>query len=341
LNAFLTLRVAAPLLIAGPALIFISGCGQTAHITRGPQTTAPATSLQPVDGIPFYVKRAYCQQQASWLEPQFTLEVTATVDGKHNSSLSTVSMLSRSQFLTNDAVRRLQSVSGQEFAVQTADGCSGYLSVAGAMGVLRNIKMNTVDDANLQNAIIAGDVLLTSNTAQIVPYVDYETVYYYNTARPVTGTSSVDVKLNADGTLSEGNSSVTDQTLSTITGVLSTAITSFAPTAVSSRGPGGALPAECRDFPGKTVRYDVSHSVAVFRHTHTFKTPGTNELACVARPANTNATCGDGCSLEITAVPVPDGDKKSDDDKKPGDDKPPGDKPPGTKPPSNKPPAKP
>lgn len=328
MKALLTPRVIALFLIAGPTSILISGCGQTAHITRGPQTTAPATSLQPVDGIPFYVKRAYCQQQASWLEPQFTLDVTATVDGKHDNSLGADAMLSRSQLLTNEAVRRLQSVSGQELSVQTPEGCTAYISAASAIELLRNIKMNAVDDANLQNAVIAGDVLLTSNTAQIVPYVDYETVYYYNTERPVTGTSSVDVKLNVDGTLSEGNSSVTDNTLSTITGVLSTALTSFAPAGVSSSLPGSELPKECRDFPGKTVRFDVSHSVAVYRHTHTFKTPGTNELACVARPVNTNAICGDGCSLEITAIPMPDSDKKSTDDKKPGGDKPPGSKPP-------------
>ncbi len=193
--------------------------------------------------------------------------------------------------------------------------------------------MEAIDDADLYPAIARGDVLLASNSAQIVPYVDYETVYYYNTARPLTGSSQVDVKLAADGTLTEGSSSITDQTLSTITGVLSTAITSFAPAAVSSRGPSSALPQPCQDFKGTTLRYNISHSVAVYRHTHTFKTADANEIACVARPAKSAAACADGCSLEITDVPQPDAPK-------PDAPKPPASKPPSPKP-DPKPPAKP
>jgi hypothetical protein len=318
--------------------ILTSGCGKTVLITRGPQITAPPVTVEPVDGIPFYVKRAYCQQQASWLEPQFTLDIAATVDGKRDSSLGAEVMLSRAEFLKNHDLRELKAISGQELQVKTMDDCRTYISALGEIDGLRRIKMDVVDDADLGPAISGGDVLLTENTAQIVPYVDYETVYYYNTARPLTGTSQVDVHLAADGTLTEGNSSVNDQTLSTVTGVLSTAITSFGPAAMTSSGLESELPEPCKDFKGKTLRYDVTNTVEVYRHTHTFKTASANEIACVARPVKASAVCGDGCSLEITEVAQqkPEADKNP---AKPSGDKPDGDKPTpgGDKPPAAKP----
>jgi hypothetical protein len=303
------------------AVFALAGCGKTVLITRGPQTTAPPASLQPIDGIPFYVKRAYCQQQASWLEPQFSLNVTATVDGKPANWLSADVVLSRSESLTNPGVRDLAGISGQDLTVKSPAGCAAFLAGRDAVDQLRRAKAQPVDDSNLEPAIGRGDVLLTQNSARIVPYVDYQTVYYYNTARPLTGTSSVDAKFAEDGTLTEGSSSITDQTLSTITGVFSTALTAFGANATRSPGPESGLPQPCQDFTGTTLRFNVSNSVTVYRHTHTFKSAETNELACLARPISSSDKCADGCSLEITAVSSPDAKPKTDDAKpKDGDD---------------------
>ena len=56
----------------------------------------------------------------------------------------------------------------------------------------------------IQSAVTDGNLVVVTNTADIGTAVDYTRVFYLNAKNPLNGTSSVDAKLNADGTLGGG-----------------------------------------------------------------------------------------------------------------------------------------
>ncbi len=289
--------------------LLLTGCGKTVLVTRGPQLTAPPLKTQAVDGIPFYVKRAYCQQKASWIEPQYSIAVTATVDSQPAHWLDATAVLSRSQFLHDPALPKLLESSGKDLDVKSEEGCTTYLRIQSLTERMRKSVPHPVDDADLTTAVRDGDLTLAENSASVITYVDYQTVYYYNAARPVTGTSQIDLKLATDGTLTEGNSSVNDQTLSSITGVFSSALAGAGAAAIpmvsaafSSDKP--VLPQPCQQFSGTRVRYDATYAVHIYSHTHLFKDAAAAEPSCNPRPLASASFCGEGCSLQITEVAV-------------------------------------
>lgn len=290
----------------GLTLLLLAGCGKTVVISRGPQVTSPPAQVQPVDGLPFYVKHAYCQQSTAWNEPQYTVTVSVSVDDKPAGTVG-VGALSRGQLLHDGTLQYLLKNVSRDLDVGTRDDCETYLETKDLGRDLQKTPPENIDDADLRHAIANGDLLLAENTAQMVTYVDYSTVYYYNTNRPLTGTSSVDVKLAADGTLTEGNSSFNDQTLSSVTGVLSSAASGLGSALVplmASSGPSEKLPHECQLLAGKKVRFDVTTQVRTFRHTHQFKDAAHSEAACNPRLVSAAAACGEGCSLQITELPA-------------------------------------
>jgi hypothetical protein len=59
----------------------------------------------------------------------------------------------------------------------------------------------------------AKNVVMVSNTATPEAIVDYATPHYYNALRPWIGSAQVNVKLNVDGTLTEGSAQVESTTL--------------------------------------------------------------------------------------------------------------------------------
>jgi hypothetical protein len=296
------------LLAFSSAAILLAGCGKTVLITRAPQATAPPLKTEPVDGVPFYVKRAYCQQKAAWLEPQYSVRVTGMAEGKPLAQNSVETTMSRSRFLRDWPLHQLVEQSGQPYQVKTRFGCYQYMHTHDLVRELQGIVVAPIDDSDITSEVQDGDLLLAENSAQLVPYVDYQTVYYYNTSRPLTGTSQADVKLAADGTMTEGSSQVNDETLSSVTGVFSSLLSGAGAAAVPLMGaspPPSQLPQECQDFPGETAAFTVTYTVRVYQHTHLFKDPANTELACLARPLAEAERCGAGCSILISEVPAP------------------------------------
>jgi hypothetical protein len=297
------------LLAVATATMLLTGCGKTVLVTRGPQSTAPPLKTESVDGIPFYVKHAYCQQKAAWLEPQYSVKVTGTADDKPAEQLSVSATLSRQQFLRDPAVAALVQSDGVALDVKTQEGCTAFRHLHSLSRDLLNVVPPQVNDADLTNAVQDGNLLLAESSAQLVPYVDYQTVYYYNTQRPLTGTSQVDVKLAADGTMTEGSSQVNDQTLSSVTGVFSSLLSGAGAAAVPlmmASPPAKQLPEECQNFAGEKATFHFAYTVQVYQHTHLFKDSAATELACLPRPLAQAEHCGDGCSLTVTdATTVP------------------------------------
>lgn len=140
-----------------------------------------------------------------------------------------------------------------------------------------------------------GNALLVANTATAGAAVDYETRYYLNSESPWIGSSQVDAKLAADGTLSEGNVQRNDQTASTILSTISSLVGDFtgAATATAAATPAAApagaatpegavaprvgVPAcpSSPDWPAprKVVKFVYSLKTTVYRHDHTIQTP--------------------------------------------------------------------
>jgi hypothetical protein len=319
-------------LITLSAAVLLAGCGKTVVVTRGPQMTAPPAKVEAVDGIPFYVKHAYCEQKATWVEPQYNVQVAASIDGKPAAWLGVSVLLPRSEALSNFDMLTLQENSGKDMDVKSLEGCLDFIQLGDVVGELRHIALKPVDDADVSGAVKSGDLLLAANTAHVATYVDYNTMYYYNANRPVTGTSQIDVKLAADGTMTEGSGQVNDQTLSSITGVVSSAAAGIGAAAlplVMAAGPIRQLPKECQDISGNKVRFDFTATVHIYSHTHIFKDPQASEPACLPRPLATAAQCGQGCQLEITEVtPAPAKAKDAKPDSGGDGDKPPKPKPP-------------
>jgi hypothetical protein len=290
------------------ASLLLAGCGKTVVITRGPQLTAP-TKTSAVDGIPFYVKRAYCQQKASWNEPQYVVQASALADGVPDDDLGVSVTMSRSEYLRNPSLHALERSNGVALDVKSEAGCEQYRHLKNLLPELANGVVATVDDSDLSQGVSKGDLLLAENSAQIVSYVDYQTVYYYNANRPLTGTSQVDVKLAADGTMTEGSSQVNDQTLSSVTGVFSSLLSGAGAAALPlmmASAPNPKLPEECARLAAKSVTFKVASTVHVYQHTHLFKdADAATEPACLAKPLRTAEQCGAGCSVAITELPAP------------------------------------
>lgn len=108
------------------------------------------------------------------------------------------------------------------------------------------------------------NVMTISNTASPEAIVDYARVYYYNAPRPWIGTSQVDAKLAADGTLTEGSAQVQSQTLSTVL----TTVTSLFSTVFSKVPQFGIVPTAPTNIT-TTVQYDLSVQKESYQHTHT------------------------------------------------------------------------
>jgi hypothetical protein len=319
------LRIA---LSATLASLIITGCARTVVVTRGPQSTAP-TATQQVAGIPIYVKRAYCQQQSVWVEPQYVITVSTDFDNYIPNSPSGLLVLDRRHYAESAATLAfLRNDDKKTFNLKDPAGCQAFLTASEMWGELQDLHRATAaNDADLSAAQADGNITLIQNSASMVSYVDYQTLYYYNVSRPLIGTSNVDVKLAADGTMNEGSGSITDQTLSTI---LSTAASLFPPAGaaaaaanmVSSSGPPEKNACAHYGATTATIHYtEVDHT---YRHTHTIRNANVGQADCTPMPLATAAICADKCELQITdATSSPDSDSDSDSkDKDSGPSKP-------------------
>jgi hypothetical protein len=338
----------------GLGLATLSGCHKTVMV-YGPSAlpnalTAPATTddtakekaaNKQLPGIPFYGHRGVCTQETVWLEPQTTITLTVTPEaGKSTTQTMTLNNRAFHDTTANlnpdlsapNLVAHLKALQGDHDPITGPD--SPYCPAVAAANwqkVEARYPVTPIPEtpAGIQAAIDAVNLVVITNTADIGSAVDYTRVYYLNAKTPVNGTSSVDAKLNADGTLGEGSVSRDDETLSTvlttlgtvasggltawstvksatITGNATVAAAAAAPQVAGNQahvqpycGPDGGWPAVPT---GKKVTFDLSIETKGFTHDHKQVVP-LESLAnsCVADSFVTGGS--------FTITPVSGGDK--------------------------------
>ena len=246
----MTIRLAA-LLIFCLALI---GCFSSVRVSR-------SNSLgDPPQGIPFYAKTGVCRQQTDWFEPQYIL----TYESKSGTTATKV--LSRQQF-SQKTVQDFIADPGAPSAWKTA-----IFDLPGPDSINESIS------AEIAKEETSGNWVRVSNTSAVEAVVDYSNVFYLNSARPLAGTTQVDAKLAADGTLTEGSVQVQDQTLEAISSLISSASTAATVFAAPHTTTTGLAQPE----------YKLSVKTKVYKHSHSqyldLKTPAT-PFTCVASPS--------------------------------------------------------
>jgi hypothetical protein len=273
-----------------------------------PPTTAAAKQQDAnnqLPGIPFYGHRGVCTEETVWLEPQTTIMLTVTPEsGKSTTQTMTLNNRAFHDLTPNldpdlsapNLVAHLKALQGDHPPITGPD--SPYCPAVAAANWQKveaqyPVAPITETTAGIQSASDAGNLVLITNTADIGSAVDYTRVYYLNAKTPVNGTSSVDAKLNADGTLGEGSVSRDDETLSTVLTALSSVasggltawstvksatitgnatVAAAAPAAAVNQahvlpycGPGGGWHAV---LPDKKVTFDLSIETKGFTHDH-------------------------------------------------------------------------
>lgn len=301
--------VCGALLAAG----LLAGCTHpTVVVTRVSSAAGAPTVTEKVDGIPFYAKYGVCQQETVWLEPQYTWSLTVQADDQAPMTLTTrLSGHGYQQAAVQQALGSLQALNGKhEVSAANTSYCpvtarEPWDEVSGNPEY--QVQPVADDTAGLTRAL-PGTLVRVANTAVVQAAVDYSRVYFINARTPFIGTGNIDAKLNADGTLTEGNSQVNDQTWSSVLSALSgagsfaTSLTGMVSTvmgtgaaaesALSSEGGAeapppppppmpaerhpraGAQPTGCQPVPGwpdvkKTVTYTFVVTPVVYQHDHT------------------------------------------------------------------------
>jgi hypothetical protein len=189
------------------------GC-QTVRVTRA-KTPLPTQNnnannkTEKADGIPFYIKKAVCKHEVVWLEPVYTLsleEITtsAGVDPKPAPIPRGAATLSLSGY---------RGTKNQDFLL-ALNGVDQTLEV-----ILKAWNAVTTDPTLSYFPSAFPDLnnrILTSNSNAPSTYVDYSQPYYLNAKQPLAGSSKLDGKMAADGTLTEASSEVENKTLETL-----------------------------------------------------------------------------------------------------------------------------
>jgi hypothetical protein len=234
--------------IATVALLLAStGCGTALRVShRNAGSTASPTSIP---GVPFYAKKARCREEVVWLEPIYSLTLTAIIAGKdgalQNHPRGTL-VLSRASFMSEDVKVLMKSVSngGDESTILT--NWRKVVPLIDPQILSRNFAFLKPDDR----------ILVGSSSAPVV-FVDYNDQYYVNAKLPFAGSANVDAKVAQDGSLSEASGQVQSQTLQTILSALPTSslIT-------------GALGLGTKAIePGKVEAFTLTVSISGYRHT--------------------------------------------------------------------------
>jgi hypothetical protein len=250
----MTIRLAALLILC---LSFV-GCFSGVRVSR-------SNSLgDPPKGIPFYAKTGVCKQQTDWLEPQYILTYESKSETTATGPVDKV--LSRQQF-SQKAVQDFIANPSAPSAWKTA-----IFDLPGPDAI------NESNSADITREEAAGNWVRVSNSGAVEAVVDYGNVFYLNSARPLVGTTQVDAKLAADGTLTEGSVQVQDQTLAAIGSLISSASTAATGFAGAHLAP--SEPAE--------PEYKLGVKTKVYKHSHSqyldLKTPAT-PFTCSASPS--------------------------------------------------------
>lgn len=249
----MTIRLGAVLILC----LTLIGCFSGVRVSR-------SNSLgDPPKGIPFYAKTGVCKQQTDWLEPQYIL----TYESKSGTTATgpVDKVLSRQQF-SQKTVQDFIASPGAPSAWKTT-----IFDLPGPELI------NESNSSDISREEAAGNWVRASNSGAVEAVVDYGNVFYLNSARPLAGTTQVDAKLAADGTLTEGSVQVQDQTIAAISSLISSASTAATAFAAHTTTTEPAQP-----------EHKLSVKTKVYKHTHSqyldLKTPAT-PFTCVASPS--------------------------------------------------------
>lgn len=346
--------------VASAGAVLVCGCHKTVMVfgpSALPDALAPnATDMQrekaaakELPGIPFYNHYGICTQETVWLEPQTTLTLTVTPE-KEKPVIQTMTLNNRAFHDTyvdpnldpSILVKQLEALKGDH---QIVDSDSPYCPsrVAGNWQAIKDkYKVVAIDDTtDIYNAKKALYLVPVTNTADIGTAVDYSRVYYLNARSPLNGTSTVDAKLNVDGTLGEGSATTDNETLSAVLTTLGTlgsgALTAWSTidaasitgnatvnaAAAAALAPAGAMKVQSIDgkppkqyvcaegggwpglLKGAKVTFDFSVATGGFTHDHKLVTP-LDELTKVGRKCDATQLVYGG---SFTVTPVAGGDK--------------------------------
>ncbi len=271
-------------------LIALTGCS---HPTVSVTHVLPTAALAPDPGIPFYLKHGVCTRETVWLEPQYTLSLTLSVD--QNEPIKRTMVLNRHGYQSDAAqglIAALSELSGTyNLDEGHANRCPSVIGHQWNDTATANVgdHPGTSMDAHAGALLVAetaGNFIRVTNIAAVTTEVDYTHVYYINATTPWIGSGSLDAKLAPDGTLSEGNAQVQDQTwstiFSTVTGLVGDVFgvgSAAATPAVTPVPPVTAAevhPFACHEgngWPGAThtVKYQNSLTTVVYKHDHVAK----------------------------------------------------------------------
>ncbi|HEY1207878.1 MAG TPA: hypothetical protein VGE85_00785 [Terracidiphilus sp.] len=329
MNALTMRSLQSVALLAACLSLFTSGCGHPTAIisaTTAPPAIGSTDTAHPTNlpGVPFYIKRGMCKRETIWAEPKHTLQLAILQDGKPAATRSITyphSFQQNSELET--LVENLNLLAVPPKDSDPAKLCQTVNDVANQWKALAEaakqakrpcdvVSKQSNECESLVAAERTGDILLVSNSASIVAEVDYEHVYYMNTRTPWIGSASVDTKLNLDGTLSEGNVQVTDQTWSTILGTVNALAGDFttfasakftAPAATGNEPIENCTPSSGWPVPSVDVVYRITSSTEVYLHDHELEDPG---LGASCKPLDGGVTEGNVTITKKDASPAKD-----------------------------------
>ena len=195
----------------------------TVRVKSGPSgATSSTQKYDNVPGIPFYTKIAMCKEESVWAEPVYILTLKRTTTFKFvDEAKAKVAgaklpapvvptkrkVLSLSQFQpTNQDLQTLLSLLNKSDT--NADPDVDIPQIDADWDALNAhpdyVPLSISEDQIAQSP----NAMLVSKTSSPEAVVDYAKAYYLNAPRPWVGSSQVDEKLAADGTLTEGSAQV-------------------------------------------------------------------------------------------------------------------------------------
>jgi hypothetical protein len=247
------------------------GCGGPILVVSRARTSPVSNaSDENLPGVPFYVKTAGCKHETVWLQPVYSLTLKKTFTPLHppknpddpqpTITVSTVT-LSLDQYRSDDvgSLRGLLAAIGE--AEISPDRIAPIEQAWNKVQHLQTGDPYAVDENNLS---ASKRVVRASNEITPETYVDYSTTYYYNSKKPLAGTSQATVQLAADGTLTQASAQVETKTLETFLNLLPTQAV-LTQVAKAYLPPPLSLVAQP---PQGTYKFELISTAKIFRHTH-------------------------------------------------------------------------
>lgn len=248
--------------------LLLSGCGSLIKVTRQPRANAAGE----VAGIPFYVKAERCKHQTVWVQPIYGVTLKTTFTPADKAKPATVS--TRTLLLTLAEVQSAEFKTLMQAVNEAQPDANGGISAA-ALDDIEDAwtelsehqpadpyRLNQ-DQLSSANGTDRYRVLRVANETVAETYVDYSTMYFFNTSKPLAGSAQGNVELASDGTMTKGSAQVESKTLQTFLDLLP--VKDVLGTVAK-----GALGAAFAPTPtAGTITYDLSVSVQqIWKHTH-------------------------------------------------------------------------